>query len=480
MISFQAYDFHVLNMKTRMPFQYGIASLTSLPHLILHAQVEVDGVSQEGAASEGLPPKWFTKNPQTHFNDDLPALIEVIETACAAMVSIGACESPFQLWKSTFEVQRAWAEDKGYPPLLWAFGVSLAERAMIDAFCKAKRIPFIQALQQNAFGIDLGSIHPELEGTEPSQWLPREPATRLTVRQTVGLGDPLFDADINERDRINDGLPQSLESCIKTYGIDHFKIKICGNEENDLDRLRRIASLFEAFNLKNYAFTLDGNEQFREIETFRSFWQRANSDPNLSTFFSHLLFVEQPLHRDVALSEVVASQQLAWSDRPPTIIDESDGDTNSLRIALKNGYIGTSHKNCKGVFKGIANACYIHFLNDGSKQKKYEMSGEDLANVGPIALLQDLTAMSALGIKHVERNGHHYFKGLSMWPERLNKDVLATHADLYHKSADGFPTLNIENGVIKIDSLLQSPFGCGIMVDHSEYIPLKNWSANSL
>ena len=47
------------------------------------------------------------------------------------------------------------------------------------------------------------------------------------------------------------------------------------------------------------------------------------------------------------------------------------------------------------------------------------MSGEDLANVGPVALLNDLTVMSSLGVNHVERNGHHYFSGLSMYDKDL-------------------------------------------------------------
>ena len=60
-------DFRVLPMRTRFPFKYGIASLTALPHLVLKVKTEVEGVPAEGIASEGLPPKWFTKNPDTTF-----------------------------------------------------------------------------------------------------------------------------------------------------------------------------------------------------------------------------------------------------------------------------------------------------------------------------------------------------------------------------------------------------------------------------
>ncbi len=61
------------------------------------------------------------------------------------------------------------------------------------------------------------------------------------------------------------------------------------------------------------------------------------------------------------------------------------------------------------------------------------MSGEDLVNIGPVALLQDLTLMGVLGIGHVERNGHHYFKGLSMFSDALQEDILSHHGDLYHR-----------------------------------------------
>ncbi len=53
---------YVHNMRTRFPFRYGIASMTALPHLFVRLLVEVDGVEQWGIASDGLAPKWFTKN----------------------------------------------------------------------------------------------------------------------------------------------------------------------------------------------------------------------------------------------------------------------------------------------------------------------------------------------------------------------------------------------------------------------------------
>ena len=85
----------------------------------------------------------------------------------------------------------------------------------------------------------------------------------------------------------------------------------------------------------DYAFSLDGNEQFRDAGAFRTTGTRADArTPELRRFFAHLLFVEQPFHRDVALRGPAVGGLKDWADRPPMIIDESDGDLHSLPQAL--------------------------------------------------------------------------------------------------------------------------------------------------
>src|SRR5213075_3172660 len=91
-----------------------------------------------------------------------------------------------------------------------------------------------------------------------------------------------------------------------------------------------------------------------------------------------------------------------WSGHPPCIIDESDAELDDCRKGLGLGYAGTSHKNCKGIFKSLANLCLIKHAQRAGRQTI--MSGEDLCNIGPVALLQDLAVVAALGIQSVERN----------------------------------------------------------------------------
>lgn len=460
-VTIESFEFRTRPMSTRFPFRYGIAAMTELPHVFLCLRAVIDGQPCAGLASEGLPPKWFTKDATTRFEEDLPQMTQVLEQAAELACGIEA-QSLFGFWKELYRQQDEWCRAEEIPPLLAHLGTSLVERALIDAFCRSKGISFTTALKANHFGLELDKLHPELSGFEPADLLPQQVDKTLIARHTIGLGDPLKDSDIPSGERCHDGLPQALDAVIDHYGLTHFKVKICGDLQTDLARLRSIAALLEE-KVPAYQFTLDGNEQYPTIGAFREHWEHFLADPALAVFLGeeHLLFVEQPIHRDHALNPEVAEDIHSWEQCPLMIIDESDGEIHSLRSALKLGYRGTSHKNCKGVFKGIANTCLLEHLrrtNDGS----WIMSGEDLANVGPIALLNDLAVMAALGVGHVERNGHHYFSGLSMYPQKLQDAVCGVHADLYGPSDEGFATLAIADGLIATDSLVSAPFGCGL------------------
>lgn len=52
-ISVKTFEFRVFPMETRFPFQYGIASMTELPHLFVRVNLEVGGTVATGIASEG-------------------------------------------------------------------------------------------------------------------------------------------------------------------------------------------------------------------------------------------------------------------------------------------------------------------------------------------------------------------------------------------------------------------------------------------
>ncbi|MEM1296963.1 MAG: hypothetical protein AAGH89_16480, partial [Verrucomicrobiota bacterium] len=418
----------------------------------------------QGICSEGLPPKWFTKDKETTFEEDLPALVGVIQQAAEKSRNLPAASTVYEVWKALYREQDEWASTEGIPPLLANLGVSLIERGVIDAYCRAQGMSFGKVLHENRFGIQLGEIHPELEKGVPADFLPSEPVARVNARHTVGLGDALMESEILPEDKAEDGLPQALVDCIRVYGLRYFKIKLSGNLEVDRSRLFRLVDLLEK-EAPDFRYTLDGNEQYGSLGEFREAWDAFQNEPKLETFLSskHLIFVEQPLHRDSALDSSVGDDLRAWKNAPPMVIDESDGELESLRQALELGYSGTSYKSCKGVIKGIANACLLAHLQQQNPDRSYLLSGEDLATVGPVTLLQDLAVMAALGITHVERNGHHYFEGLSAFPKPIQETVVQTAPHLYHvHRTNGFPSLTIKRGEVVLEDVNSSALGSGL------------------
>jgi len=478
-IKVREYGLFIRDLSLRVPFRYGIATMTHTPHLVVRLRVEIDGAIQNGFSADNLPPKWFTKDSGSTFRDEIAEMLEVtrhaVETACA----LPPAASVFALWRELWQEQNAWAPTRKFPPLLSSFGVSLVERAVIDAFCRAKRRTFAQAVRENAFGIDLGAMHSELSGLAPADLLPPVPERSIIVRHTVGLADPLLESDLAEDEHPEDGLPVSLESFIRAHGLTHFKIKLGGDFERDRERLRRLAEVIEK-NTSDYLFTLDGNENFQAVAPFRALWEALLADEEIARFLQHLIFVEQPFHRAVALTESTRAELKTWPARPPIIIDESDAECAALPTALAGGYAGTSHKNCKGIIRGLASACLIAQRRRMEPGAPWHLSAEDLTNLGPVALLQDLAVVATLGITHAERNGHHYFAGLSQFPQSIQREILHWHGDLYARHLDGFPVVSVKGGRVDIGSLVEAPFGTAFEPDLAEFTPAGDWSFENL
>jgi hypothetical protein len=446
-------------MRLRIPFRYGIVTVTALPHVIVRAEVEVDGDRHVGLAAENLALKWFTKDPNLSARDEFAQMRHVIKTACDVARAAGKHRTVFDWWLHTYQGQSAWAGGWNIPPLLAHLGTSLMERAVIDAFCKAGATTFAFAVRENRLGVRLGDMHPELAGAQLRDFLPDTPSRSVIARHTIGLTDPLTGSGVD------DGLPESLAECVAAYDLTHFKIKLAGDVAADVERLRRIAEVLRP----PYAFTLDANENFADVASLRALWSALTSEPGLADFMSRLLFVEQPLHRDIALAQSTTHELRSWSDRPPIVIDESDADISAARRAVDGGYAGTSHKNCKGVIKSVANACLLRHRGTGI------LTAEDLTTVGPVALLQDLAVVGTLGVDHVERNGHHYFRGLSMFPRDSVEAVADRHGDVFRRLPDGTPAVRIEGGRIAIGSVVDAPFGLAAPFDPRQFGLLSDW-----
>jgi hypothetical protein len=473
--------FYVRNVRTRMPFRYGVAQLVGYP--ILHARLDVETVSglrAEGVAADALPPKWFDKNPRKDFRDNVNDLLAVTFAARDAYLSTDEYLTPFELSREGWNSVVAFADESGLNHLTAGFGSALFERAVLDAVGRALNVPYAVLIRENLVGVEMSSVHPELGVIEPRDVIPDRPLDRMWIRHTVGLSDPIRSDDIAPAERLDDGLPQSLEEYIARHRLRYFKVKVSGDTNADLLRLEEIAELLDSRIEEPYWLTLDGNEQYKHVEPFAALVDELRRNDRFARFFSSILFIEQPLERGIALNDSLSLDIGALSGVRPVIVDESDSDPDAFEHAIAMGYRGISAKNCKGVYKSLMNQALARLYSERSIEGvAYFLSGEDLINTSVVPLHQDLATLATLGISHAERNAHHYVRGLMHLSESERAGCLAVHGDMY-ADIEGLAQLNIVDGQIRIGSLQVAGYGVGVPTDYAAMTPFDAWSFDSL
>ena len=431
-------------VRFRLPFRFGAATVTAAPQAFLRLTVEAaDGRRAEGQAAELMVPKWFDKDPALTEQQNFDQLRRSL--AIARPFYLAAPPAPaFALSAEIEPRHHAVCVAGELGGLIASFGLALFDRAVIDALCRIERIDAVTAVRTNRIGLTTATA-PDLEEFDLGLLLAGlSPSDTLHARHTVGLADPITTAEIAEP--LDDGLPQSLEQAVAAYGHTHFKLKLSGQAESDLERLRRIAAVLDR--LPEYRVTLDGNEQFAEAGPVVKFWDRFAADPALARLRSAVLFLEQPIARARALAEPIH----ALAERVPVEIDESDAEIGVFPRARALGYRGVSSKSCKGFYRSLLNRARIArwSAEDGIR---YFLSAEDLTTQGGIALQQDLVLAALGGTGHVERNGHHYVDGMAGAPAAEQQAFLAAHPDLY-ADAGGRARLSIRGGRLAIGSVL--------------------------
>jgi hypothetical protein len=467
------------NSTTRIPFRYGKACMTCCPQAVMQAVIEgAHGRLQQGYSGDCLPPGWFDKDPQKTYRRQIEDILAATATAQQLFAEEAARPTTlFDAWLAAYE--RLMAVSRGrWHPLVASFALSFVERAVMDALARAAGMTFARAVRENVYGIRPGAIHPSLEGLQPADWLPAEPRTSVYVRHTVGLSDPLTVAEIDPAERVGDGFPQALEEYVQQTGTRYFKVKLANRLEHDLERLRRVAAIIERHRGGDYRLTLDGNELYSQTEEFDELIYALQRDPALRTLWQNTLVIEQPMHRQVAL-DAAHTERMRCLGIKPVIIDESDCTLHSYAAALELGYRGVSSKSCKGPIKSILNAGLTWLANGRGRRHDRLMTGEDLCTVGIVPVQADLCLAATLGLEHIERNGHHYHRGLSYLPVQQQQAALAAHSDLYERRGDVVAPA-VRDGRFEIASLHGAGFGFAVEPDIDAMAPAEEWRFETL
>jgi len=448
----------------RLPFRFGVVTLTECPQAFARARIELpDGTSEWGTAAELMAPKWFDKDLALSNEDNFNQLRDVLRLARECYLADASPASAFGHFARNHDGCMKEAGSRGFNPLLASYGPALLDRAIFDALCRARGLSFYEAIQANLPGI--AATRAEFAKVPMERFLSQlRPAGSIEARHTVGLLDAIRAGDLEQR--VDDGLPETLEEVIAVYGHRYFKLKVSGRVDADLERLEAIAAVLDRRN-EPYFVSLDGNEQYQDTAGVVELVVGIRSRPRLGRLWKSILFIEQPIARKVALDLDIDPSQLG----KPVIIDESDGELDSFVQARYRGYSGISTKTCKGFYKSLLNAARCKAWNKDEGMGRYFMSAEDLTTQAGLSVQQDLALVNLLGIGHVERNGHHYVNGMAALPQAEQDAFLQAHPDIYMRS-HGAVRLKIVSGRIALGSLDCAGFGSGAMPDFSAMSPL--------
>lgn len=443
----------------RMPFRFGVMTLRQTPQAFLKVRVRDTATGQEalGQSAELMVPKWFDKRPELSPDDTVDQLRRSVTTAVRLAPDLPTLTAADQAWQLGMAQAAALSEENG---LVQGFGPALMAKAILDALGQLQNLSFYDLVQRNVMGLTGAHLPDDLNGLDISDFLVQlRPQPSIGLRHTVGLLDPLTDQDIQQP--VNDGLPESLEQVIQAYAPKYFKIKVNGDLDADSKRLIAIAGVLQA--VPNYRITLDGNEQYTTPEEFTALLDELDRRPELAGLRAAILFIEQPIHRDSALRQPLGD----LARRVPLLIDESDAELDSFLKARNCGYRGVSSKACKGLYRALINKARTLHWRDGD----YFMSAEDLTTQAGLGVQQDLALASLLGMTHIERNGHHFVKGMQGASAAEMDEYARLYPELYRRTDEGL-YLRIERGTLDMSSLDRPGFASGVELEDTHLKPL--------
>jgi L-alanine-DL-glutamate epimerase-like enolase superfamily enzyme len=445
------------------PFRFGVVTIREASQAFVRVEIEVEGEGKGraravGASAELLAPKWFDKRPHLSPEATVDELRRSLTIARELYLGQPGMRTAFDLHAACIGAQYEACAKEDIPPLAASFGPAEIDKAILDALLRAARLNLFDGMAENIAGMD-ARLSPDLSDDDIASFLSgRRQLARVAVRHTVGLDDTIEG---------NGGVADLHENS----GARYFKLKLGGNPDQDAVRLAAIAKALTALPY-DYKVTLDANEQYADLDALRALTERLDRDAALRPIAAKLLYLEQPLPRDITRQTPLGS--LASRD---IIIDEADDSYDAFPAARALGYRGISSKSCKGLYKSIINA--VRAAKWSGEGQTFFVSGEDLTCQAGLAVQQDLALGALIGVTHAERNGHHYVDGFADTPPEEAEAFCKAHPDLYRNDG-GTVRLAIHDGDLLTGSLTVPGFASSVHPDWSTMQPLARPTAKTL
>ena len=440
------------------PFRFGAVTINAAVQAFVRVEIEVEGKGRAtGASAELLAPKWFDKRPHLSSEETLAEMRRSLTIARDLYLTHSGFATAFGIHAAVIGAQVEVCAGEDIPRLAAAYGPAEIDKAILDALLRAAGANVFDGMRQNITGID-ARLSPDLDERDISQFLGgRARLERVAIRHTVGLDDRIEGeggvADLRENS-----------------GARYFKLKLSGDPDADAARLIRIGR--ELLTLAHdYRVTLDANEQYADLDALGVLTARLDRGSALKPIASKLLYIEQPMPRDVTRQSPLGA--LGARD---FIIDEADDSYDAFPAARALGYRGISSKSCKGIYKSIINA--TRAAKWSAQGARYFITGEDLSCQAGLAVQQDLAIGALIGVTHAERNGHHYVDGFADTPAAEAQAFMSAHPDLYTNNGSRI-RLSIHDGDLLTGSLTAPGFASAVHPDWSKLSPLTQPAART-
>ena len=311
------------------------------------------------------------------------------------------------------EVSRLLKLDEPIPKLCMLVTASPIDAAIHDAFGKAHGLNCYHTYGPEFMSHDLSHyLTPEFKGEYPSRYVTREPKPRMPLYHLVGAVDPIFPSDIKQR--VNDGLPETLPEWIRYNGLTHMKIKLNGdNLAWDIDRVlsvdRAASETEKERGLSTWFYSLDFNEKCPNVEYLIDFLRRVKEKTPQG--FERIQYVEQPTARD--LKSHRQNVMHAAAKLKPVVIDESLTDFEALLLAREMGYTGVALKACKMQSQEMLMA------SAGQKYKMF-LCVQDLTCPGASLIQSASLAAHVPTVAAIEANARQYVPAANRgWEKRF-------------------------------------------------------------
>jgi L-alanine-DL-glutamate epimerase-like enolase superfamily enzyme len=403
----------------RAPYKFGGVPVDRATILNVNVAAQTrDGKTAKGFGSMPLGNVWSFPSREMPYSATLNAMKSLAERIAKITsghkefghpIDINVALEPEYL-KAAAEISKALALAAPIPKLCALVTASAFDAAIHDAFGKIHNRSCYQTYGRDLAPRDLSSyLNADFKGEYLDRYILPKPKPRIEMFHSVGGADAVLSSELKER--INDGLPETLADWIKFNGLTHIKIKLQGEDLKwDIERtvnIDRVAS--ETSPKVAWKYCVDFNERCPNVEYVLEYLRKVKEMTPAG--FDRILYLEQPTARDLKANRQNVMHEAA--KLRPVVIDESLTDLESLLLAREMGYTGVALKACKGQSQAMLMAA-------AAQKYKMFLTVQDLTCPGASLIHSVGIAARVPGVAGVEANSRQYMPAANKpWEKRF-------------------------------------------------------------